>query len=471
MEDGTLFASVAIGVAAIVAAFVQRRARRQTARTGPFSAPVWAAAHALAKSRGHAELREEHLCFALLFDASIERRLATDRVNVSALRAELDAHLATLATYRTNEAANVDVAPSLAARVNGVRDDVDALLDVLLEKPTAAIERALAVGRATKREELDSAPSNVVLLKVMDGADRGALVATLERHFALSRAAATFVVESAASDGHATVGVYPPEESMVLVEAAKMELGDGASIELRSDAESPKSVTADAHVTIDKSVELALTLAATMAKESGHGEVTTSHLLRVLVRRDHIADAFAAAGADIDAIEAVLEKDLATVRTLEGADMPLATDGIQRVLRNAVTTAQSAGFVVDEASVIRSMYREGDMGTLRALQASKRTRSELLGALFNRKKTARPKAGEKQIVLYDDDVTTMEQVVSLLTEVFGFDFDSAREQMFEVHLLGESVIATRPAAEADELVERAHAFVRKMGAPLRVAVR
>lgn len=75
-------------------------------------------------------------------------------------------------------------------------------------------------------------------------------------------------------------------------------------------------------------------------------------------------------------------------------------------------------------------------------------------------------ATEIQVVLYNDDYTTMEFVVRVLQEFFGMDAEDAKETMLEIHREGAAVCGLYAREDGLALVEQVMALARKSGHPL-----
>jgi len=61
-----------------------------------------------------------------------------------------------------------------------------------------------------------------------------------------------------------------------------------------------------------------------------------------------------------------------------------------------------------------------------------------------------------KIIMWNDEVTTMEFVIRMLTNLFRKDFDSAEKLMYEIHYSGAAHVATFPLEQAEFKVEQVH---------------
>lgn len=73
-----------------------------------------------------------------------------------------------------------------------------------------------------------------------------------------------------------------------------------------------------------------------------------------------------------------------------------------------------------------------------------------------------------QVILHNDDVTTMEFVVELLKQVFYKSPDEAYNLMMRVHVAGQAVVGVYPLEVARSKVERAMRIARRHGFPLQL---
>ena len=82
--------------------------------------------------------------------------------------------------------------------------------------------------------------------------------------------------------------------------------------------------------------------------------------------------------------------------------------------------------------------------------------------------TAEPKLF--QVLLHNDDYTTMEFVVDILMRVFHKNADQATAIMLSVHKNGVGVAGVYPYEVAETKVERAHHLAREAEFPLRCTI-
>jgi ATP-dependent Clp protease adaptor protein ClpS len=61
-----------------------------------------------------------------------------------------------------------------------------------------------------------------------------------------------------------------------------------------------------------------------------------------------------------------------------------------------------------------------------------------------------------KIIMWDDNVTTMEFVIRVLINLFGKDYSTAEQLMYEIHLKGAALAETLPLEQAEFKVEQVH---------------
>lgn len=85
--------------------------------------------------------------------------------------------------------------------------------------------------------------------------------------------------------------------------------------------------------------------------------------------------------------------------------------------------------------------------------------------VVERARTKRPR--RYQVVLHNDDYTTMEFVVEVLMRFFRKDITEARHIMLHVHHKGYGVVDTFPRDVAETKAEQVMDFAKENGHPLR----
>lgn len=61
-----------------------------------------------------------------------------------------------------------------------------------------------------------------------------------------------------------------------------------------------------------------------------------------------------------------------------------------------------------------------------------------------------------KIIMWNDEVTTMEFVIRVLVNMFHKDYETAERLMFEIHHQGSAHVATMPLEQAEFKVEQVH---------------
>ncbi len=75
-----------------------------------------------------------------------------------------------------------------------------------------------------------------------------------------------------------------------------------------------------------------------------------------------------------------------------------------------------------------------------------------------------------KVIMWDDNVTTMEFVIRMLVKVFGKDHQTAEKLMLEVHLSGASHVDTLPLERAEFKVEQVHMAANWENYPFRCSI-
>ena len=61
-----------------------------------------------------------------------------------------------------------------------------------------------------------------------------------------------------------------------------------------------------------------------------------------------------------------------------------------------------------------------------------------------------------RIIMWDDNVTTMEFVIRILITLMSKEYSTAEKLMYEIHLQGSAAVATMPLEKAEFKVEQVH---------------
>ena len=75
-----------------------------------------------------------------------------------------------------------------------------------------------------------------------------------------------------------------------------------------------------------------------------------------------------------------------------------------------------------------------------------------------------------RIIMWDDDVTTMEFVIRMLVRVIGVEYSEAEKLMFTVHFSGSAHVATMPLERAEFKVQQVHTAAALEDFPFRCTI-
>jgi ATP-dependent Clp protease adaptor protein ClpS len=73
-------------------------------------------------------------------------------------------------------------------------------------------------------------------------------------------------------------------------------------------------------------------------------------------------------------------------------------------------------------------------------------------------------------IMWDDDVTTMEFVIRMLTNLFRKDHTTAEKLMYEIHFKGAAHVETLPLEQAEFKVEQVHSAATMEKFPFRCTI-
>lgn len=75
-----------------------------------------------------------------------------------------------------------------------------------------------------------------------------------------------------------------------------------------------------------------------------------------------------------------------------------------------------------------------------------------------------------RVVIYNDNVTPMDFVVHVLTNIFFLAIDKATDIMMTAHIKGNAYVQTLPQSEAESRVNKAHELARIENYPLHFTI-
>lgn len=74
------------------------------------------------------------------------------------------------------------------------------------------------------------------------------------------------------------------------------------------------------------------------------------------------------------------------------------------------------------------------------------------------------------VIMWDDDVTTMEFVIRVLTNLFRKDYTTAEKMMYEIHFKGAVHVETLPLEQAEFKVDQVHSAATMEQFPFRCTI-
>ena len=74
------------------------------------------------------------------------------------------------------------------------------------------------------------------------------------------------------------------------------------------------------------------------------------------------------------------------------------------------------------------------------------------------------------VLIHNDDITTFEFVIAILQRIFRLSKEIAEHIAWETHTRDVAPVVSRPKAEAQRLVDQAHAAARANGFPLTFTI-
>jgi len=75
-----------------------------------------------------------------------------------------------------------------------------------------------------------------------------------------------------------------------------------------------------------------------------------------------------------------------------------------------------------------------------------------------------------KVILLNDDVTPMDLVIDILTNVFKHNEDSAKKITLEIHNTGSGIAGVYPHELAEHLAIESTNVARKNGSPLKIKI-
>ena len=75
-----------------------------------------------------------------------------------------------------------------------------------------------------------------------------------------------------------------------------------------------------------------------------------------------------------------------------------------------------------------------------------------------------------KVIMWDDNITTMEFVIRMLTNLFRKDYETAEKLMYEIHLKGAAHVETLPLEQAEFKTEQVHSAASLEQFPFRCTI-
>jgi ATP-dependent Clp protease adaptor protein ClpS len=75
-----------------------------------------------------------------------------------------------------------------------------------------------------------------------------------------------------------------------------------------------------------------------------------------------------------------------------------------------------------------------------------------------------------RIVIHNDNITPMDFVVKILTDIFFLGTPTAADIMLKAHISGSAYVQTVPKTEAEKRINKAHTLADMAGYPLQFSM-
>jgi ATP-dependent Clp protease adaptor protein ClpS len=214
--------------------------------------------------------------------------------------------------------------------------------------------------------------------------------------------------------------------------------------------------------------------ASTLAASRQHASVTVAHVLLAMVDAEWFAAALHAAAADPELLRERLEASVISVPRARPGRRGGRSSELDDIVRLSKLRASTAGHAIASGRHFIFTVAQ-DLGVARAFADAGVQLPPLLRHLSSGHadpgEDAPGEEGDLAIVFHDDDWTTMEFVVGLLTQVFGLSPALATKVTFSVNSGEERVIGTLDAEEARTRVATARVRADEASMPLRISLR
>ncbi len=214
----------------------------------------------------------------------------------------------------------------------------------------------------------------------------------------------------------------------------------------------------------DDDAEVALHVAQHEAVTRGHA-LSSVHILYGLVQDERVIEALRDTGVDPDVFENAILDTLGTPR-------PISTGVTERVRLIYAYAFHSAGHAERKPSIVDLWAYLRDSDAVAVLETAKVSHLDILYRLVHGAvpslDTMDP--GDVHIVLRNDDYTTGDFVVELLTGTFGLARDTAITSTQKTHSEGRGVVGRFRAPDAKSKIQAARELARTRGFPLWIGI-
>ena len=214
----------------------------------------------------------------------------------------------------------------------------------------------------------------------------------------------------------------------------------------------------------DDDAEVALHVAQHEAVTRGHA-LSSVHLLYGLVQNERVIEALREAGSDPDAFENAILDTLGTPR-------PVSTGVTERVRLIYAYAFHSAGHAERKPSIVDLWAYLKDSDAVAVLETAKVSHLDILYRLVHGTVPSLDTMdlGDVHIVLRNDDYTTGDFVVELLTGTFGLARDAAISRTQQTHSEGRGVVGRFRVQDGRAKVQAARELARTRGFPLWIGI-
>ncbi len=212
---------------------------------------------------------------------------------------------------------------------------------------------------------------------------------------------------------------------------------------------------------------VALSVARHEAEQRGHRVLYLEHVLYGLLQDEQVVATIEKLGGNAPAIEDRIQHELDTNKERFAR---VDTSDIARLLGTAWAVAQHEGRQITCVDIWAYASRSEAAKLVDAGNVSVHALRFALVHGMAEPSTDLPDRTDVHVVLRNDDFTTRELVVQILSEVFELPADEAEQTMLKTHNEGRAVVGRYKLAVAREKVDRARELARAKHYPLWIGV-